>query len=253
MDMTGWWILPAMAPAHRRHGLGGHRRRLLRSAVQVNEILTSLMLTYVAVQLLYYLVAARGSRSGWASIFRRPRCSAPARRCPTVAEATLVPSRHFIAWLVVAADRLAGDEQDRVRLSVRVVGLRRPPAAMAGFGREPRDWAALLAGGGLAGLAGIFEATGPFGQLTPQFPGYGFTAIIVAFLGRLSPPASSSAPGAGDDLCRRRDAQITVRLPQAATSASSRRCCCSSCSLPTCWCATGSPGRRHRPRREERA
>ena len=40
----------------------------------------------------------------------------------------------------------------------------------------------------LAGLAGLFEAAGPFGQLTPQFPaGYGFTAIIVAFLGRLNP------------------------------------------------------------------
>src|SRR5690606_15969260 len=41
---------------------------------------------------------------------------------------------------------------------------------------------------GLAGLAGILEAAGPFGRLVPQFPtNYGFTAIIVAFLGRLHP------------------------------------------------------------------
>ncbi len=45
-----------------------------------------------------------------------------------------------------------------------------------------------MIGGGLAGLAGAFEAAGPFGQMVPQFPvGYGFTAIIVAFLGRLHP------------------------------------------------------------------
>jgi simple sugar transport system permease protein len=46
----------------------------------------------------------------------------------------------------------------------------------------------MLVGGGLAGLAGLFEVAGPVGQLTPQIsPGYGFTAIIVAFLGRLHP------------------------------------------------------------------
>ena len=45
-----------------------------------------------------------------------------------------------------------------------------------------------LISGGLAGLAGTFEAAGPVGQLVPAIPvGYGFTAIIVAFLGRLHP------------------------------------------------------------------
>jgi simple sugar transport system permease protein len=42
--------------------------------------------------------------------------------------------------------------------------------------------------GGLAGMAGVIEVTGPIGQLVPGIPiGYGFTAIIVAFLGRLTP------------------------------------------------------------------
>ena len=45
-----------------------------------------------------------------------------------------------------------------------------------------------MLGGGLAGAAGLFEVAGPVGQLTSQIsPGYGFTAIIVAFLGRLHP------------------------------------------------------------------
>ena len=45
-----------------------------------------------------------------------------------------------------------------------------------------------VVGGGLAGLAGLSEVAGPIGQLLPTIsPGYGFTAIIVAFLGRLHP------------------------------------------------------------------
>ena len=49
-------------------------------------------------------------------------------------------------------------------------------------------WMALLLSGGMAGLAGALEAAGPLGQLTPHVPaGYGFAAIIVAFVGRLHP------------------------------------------------------------------
>ena len=47
---------------------------------------------------------------------------------------------------------------------------------------------AFLLSGGLAGLAGICEVASTVGQLQPTIsPGYGFTAIIVAFLGRLNP------------------------------------------------------------------
>ena len=49
-------------------------------------------------------------------------------------------------------------------------------------------WIALLTSGGAAGLAGALEVAGPIGQLTPYVPaGYGFAAIIVAFVGRLHP------------------------------------------------------------------
>ena len=57
-----------------------------------------------------------------------------------------------------------------------------------GLERAPDAGPVVVGGGALAGLAGIFEAAGPFGQMVPSFPvGYGFTAIIVAFLGRLHP------------------------------------------------------------------
>jgi len=55
-------------------------------------------------------------------------------------------------------------------------------------------WAAFLLSGALAGLAGISEVAGAIGQLQPSIsPGYGFTAIIVAFLGRLSAPGILAA------------------------------------------------------------
>jgi simple sugar transport system permease protein len=71
---------------------------------------------------------------------------------------------------------------------VRVVGAAPHAARYGGFSANQTIWLALLISGGLAGFAGVLEAMGPFGRLVPQFPtNYGFTAIIVAFLGRLHP------------------------------------------------------------------
>jgi len=80
-------------------------------------------------------------------------------------------------------------------------------------------WLSLLAGGGLAGLAGIGEVAGPIGQLVPVIsPGYGFTAIIVAFVGRLH-PLGVIAAGLVMALSYigGENAQIAVGLPIAVT------------------------------------
>jgi simple sugar transport system permease protein len=69
-----------------------------------------------------------------------------------------------------------------------VGGLAPAAAGYAGFSSRSALWTALLLSGGLAGLAGALEAAGPVGQLTPHIPvGYGFAAIIVAYVGRLHP------------------------------------------------------------------
>ena len=71
---------------------------------------------------------------------------------------------------------------------MRVGGLAPLAAAYAGFSERRNVWLALMLGGGAAGLAGFCEVAGPLGMLQPTIsPGYGFTAIIVAFLGRLHP------------------------------------------------------------------
>jgi simple sugar transport system permease protein len=85
-----------------------------------------------------------------------------------------------LGWLVLA--------KSLIGFQLKVVGQAPRAARYAGFSEPRLIWFSLLLGGALAGLAGLFEVAGPVGQLTPSIsPGYGFTAIIVAFLGRLNP------------------------------------------------------------------
>ena len=86
----------------------------------------------------------------------------------------------LVAWVMMA--------RTIIGFQVKVVGQAPAAARFAGFSRNRMVWLSLLLSGGLAGLAGAFEVAGPIGQLVPHLtPGYGFTAIIVAFLGRLHP------------------------------------------------------------------
>jgi simple sugar transport system permease protein len=73
-------------------------------------------------------------------------------------------------------------------IQLQVGGPAPAAARYAGFSSRAAIWSTLLVSGALAGIAGAFEAAGPMGQLTPHVSaGYGFTAIIVAFVGRLHP------------------------------------------------------------------
>ncbi|WP_420102034.1 ABC transporter permease [Bosea sp. (in: a-proteobacteria)] len=216
--MSGWWILPAMALAGILGGMAWAAiPALLRVRLQVSEILTSLMLTYVAVQLLYFLV-----RGPWKDPdgfnFPQTRMFTADQTLPVMMEGTLVHLGIPLA-LVIAVIAWLLMEKTTAGYAVKVVGLAPAAARHGGFSAARTTWATMLLSGALAGLAGIFEASGPFGQLTPQFPvGYGFTAIIVAFLGRLDPlgivfgGVVLAATYVGGEI-----AQSTIRLPQAAT------------------------------------
>ena len=73
-------------------------------------------------------------------------------------------------------------------MEFKISGMAPLAARYAGYQPGHLIWASLLISGALAGLAGGIEAAGPLGQLTLSIsPGYGFAAIIVAFVGRLSP------------------------------------------------------------------
>ena len=105
---------------------------------------------------------------------------------PRPAELLVVAQAGCTAMDVVSI--LRKKRQPFTRYQVRVIGLAPAAAGFAGFSRSKVIWLTMLLSGGLAGLAGLFEVAGPIGQLVPRVsPGYGFTAIIVAFLGRLNP------------------------------------------------------------------
>jgi len=158
----------------------------LRVRFNANEILTSLMLVYVAVLILSLLVhGAWRDPDGFN--FPQSRMFHETALLPNLLAETRLNAGFLIALAAVAAGwvfmtrSLAGYQ-------MRVAGLAPAAANYAGISSARTVWMGMLIGGACAGLAGVNEAAGPLGQLQPTVsPGYGFAAIIVAFVGRLHP------------------------------------------------------------------
>ncbi len=171
----GGWVW-AMIPA------------ILKTRFNTNEILVSLMLVYVAQTVL--AKASTGflkNPEGMGFPGSRNFSSYPAAANPELITGS------GLHWGVVTAFVVAIIAW--VLLSRHIIGFQiklsgQAPRAARFHGVNPSKMVVLCMGisGGLAGLAGLFEVTGPAGQISIDFNvGYGFTAIIVAFLGRLNP------------------------------------------------------------------
>src|SRR5262249_58983956 len=94
----------------------------------------------------------------------------------------------FVVMILVAAAAWVLLQWHVTGFAIKVLGQAPRAAKFAGFSANKLVWFCFLISGACAGLAGTFEAAGPVGQLVPAIPvGYGFTAIIVAFLGTLHP------------------------------------------------------------------
>ena len=183
----GYWLLPLMCIAGAAGGAAwGAIPALLKTRFNANEILVSLMLTYVAVLLLSVLVDGP-LRDPEGLNFPESRLFQNAARMPA-----LIPHTRahigFVAAILAALVAQVALARHIIGYQIRVIGAAPAAARFAGFSETRIVWTCLLISGGLAGLAGLFEAAGPVGQIVPQLPAnYGFTAIIVAFLGRLHP------------------------------------------------------------------
>jgi len=146
----------------------------------------SLMLVYVAELLLSYLVYGPWKDPKGYN-FPQTITFAAATKVPRLIEGFRLNIGVLIALAAVALAWLFMFRTYR-GFALQVGGLAPAAARYAGFSARSALWSALLISGATAGLAGAFEVTGPIGQLLPSIsPGYGFTAIIVAFLGRLNP------------------------------------------------------------------
>lgn len=184
---TGPWIVPAILLAGVLGGMfWAGIVAFLRDKFNANEILVSLMMVYIATLLLGYLVFGpwkdpMGYNFPQTKLFER------VTQLPKLIEGTRVHIGTLIA-LVSAALLWVFLFRTRAGFAQQVGGLAPAAALYAGFSSRRALWTALLISGGAAGLAGALEVAGPIGQLTPYVPaGYGFAAIIVAFVGRLHP------------------------------------------------------------------
>ncbi|MGB0670321.1 MAG: ABC transporter permease [Rhodospirillales bacterium] len=184
---SGIWLLPLMVVAGVLGGMAWAAiPAFLRARFNANEILVSLMLTYVAVLLLSYLVHGPW-RDPDGFNFPETRLFPDAGLMPILWDGTRLHLGAAFALFAVLAAWLFMT-RSYLGFQVRVVGLTPLAAGYAGFRASRIIWLSFLVSGGLAGLAGLAEVAGPIGQLNPSIsPGYGFTAIIVAFLGRLHP------------------------------------------------------------------
>jgi simple sugar transport system permease protein len=219
----GGILLPLMIVAG---ALGGMAWAALtafcRAQLKTDEILVSLMLTYVANLVVKYLVYG-------------PWQDPQANNFPlTVSfeDNALFPMVANLGWswfegtrlnlsivMTLVAIPLAWFFVQRMFVGFRleVGGLAPGAARYAGFSSKRAIWIAMLVGGGAAGLAGVSEVAGPLGQLNDRWtPGYGFTAIIVAALGRLHPLGIPIAALLMALLYLGGEAaQITLQLPKA--------------------------------------
>ena len=184
---TGPWIIPAILLAGVLGGMvWAGITALLRDKFNASEILVSLMLVYVGILVLNYLVFGPWKDPAGYN-FPQTRNFDLVTQIPRLMQG----SRLSVGLLIA----LAGSAalwiflfRTRAGFAQQVGGLAPAAARYAGFSSRKALWVALLTSGGAAGLAGALEVAGPIGQLTPYVPaGYGFAAIIVAFVGRLHP------------------------------------------------------------------
>jgi len=186
-DTNSFWLLPLMIIGG---AIGGAFwamiPALLKNKFNTNEILTSLMLVYVALFILDYLVVGPW-RDPEGYSFPKTRPFSDSGRMPLLFEGlrihigliiTLILI--LISWFVFAKTIFG--------FQLKVSGFSPLAARYAGFNQNTLIYLAFGICGAFAGIAGLAEVSGPIGLLYRDIsPNYGFTAIIVAFLGRLHP------------------------------------------------------------------
>lgn len=239
-DAPAWILLPAMIAAGFVGGaLWGAIPGALKAFLGVNEIITSLMLNYIAIQWTNYLVVGPWQDPTSLGFPRTTRLS-PSATLPTITEAWYLPTVVFLIvggivvlyWIV----RRLQDRRERLKLGigallvgllslgtiyflngqrvhlgfvlslvaagifsvllarsrwgyeVRVIGENKRAARYAGMNLARNILLVMMISGGMAGLAGMSEISGNLHLIKRMFsPGYGYTAIIVAWLAKLNP------------------------------------------------------------------
>jgi len=182
-----FWIPALMVVAMAAGGAWGMLSGYLKAKWNVNEILSTLMLNYIAMLLLNYYVYGPWKDPKGLN-FPLTAAFSPEAMLPTIG-ATRIHLGLFIAigialvlWVLLGYSRWGYE--------IRVMGSSIKAAEYAGMDRFKTTVLVMGISGALAGLAGMVEVCGIIGKLQPGISaGYGYTAIIVAWLGKLHPLA----------------------------------------------------------------
>lgn len=179
------WLIPAMVAAGAVGGaLWGAVPALLKTRFNAEETLTTLMLSYVATYLLSYMVNGPW-RDPEGMNFPQSIMFGDSALFGILLEGSRVNTSLFITLFAVLGFWLF-NARSFLAFQLEVGGQAPAAARYAGFSAQRTVWFSLVLSGLTAGLAGVGEVAGPVGQLNLNIsPGYGFAAIIVAYLGRL--------------------------------------------------------------------
>ncbi len=217
-DVEAGWLLPLMLLAGALGGMAWAAiPALLRTRFNTSEILVSLMLVYVAYLYLSYLVHGP-LRDPAGYNFPQSKMFGDSAMLPLLVEGLRVNAA-FLLSLVAAAGAWFFCRHTFAGYRMQVSGMAPAAALYAGFSEPKNVWVAFMISGALAGVAGVGEVAGPLGQLQPTVSaGYGFAAIIVAYVGRLHPVGVVLASLLMSLLyIGGESAQIELQLPSAIT------------------------------------
>jgi simple sugar transport system permease protein len=190
---TAWITIPVMMLTGFLAGAAwGFIPGLLKARFAVNEIIVTLMLNYIALLWITYWVFGPWSKGGFqiTDQFPReawlPRLTDLAKQFPAFGGLTVHLGLVFglvaavIIWFIL--------KRTRWGFEIRLIGDNPRAARYAGVNIARNIIVVFMVSGGLAGLAGMSEVAGSAHVLqTAISPGYGFTAIIVAYLAKFNP------------------------------------------------------------------
>lgn len=159
----------------------------LRVKWRVNEIITTLMLNYVGILLVNYFVYGPW-RDPKGFNFPLTAQFPPAAMLPTFGDSRIHVGLLLALALVVLF--IVIFRNSRWGYEIKVIGASERAARYAGMDIKRNMILVMALSGAICGLAGMTEVSGIVGRLQPNLsPGYGYTAIIVAWLARLNPIA----------------------------------------------------------------
>ena len=185
-ELSPWLLLPIMVVASMvAGGLWALIAAVLRAKWQVNEIIITLMLNYIGSLWVSYLVHGPW-RDPAGRNFPLTAPFSPSALLPTFGDTRIHAGLLFAVVVMVLL--FVVFRQSRWGYEIRVIGASEKAARYAGMNIKRNIYFVMFASGALCGLAGMAEVSGIVGRLQSSIsPGYGYTAIIVAWLSRMHP------------------------------------------------------------------